>query len=85
MLIEKIHEEIGHFGEMQRLDEEKKRFFWHDRTESIKKFIRVCEKCQLVRQSGNMRFGIKEMKNIPICDLFLLCCNGHSWTITKNN
>jgi hypothetical protein len=24
----------------------------------------------MVRQFGNMRFGIEEMKNISICDLF---------------
>jgi hypothetical protein len=33
MLIEKIHEEIGHFGATRTLVEVKKRFFWHDRTE----------------------------------------------------
>jgi hypothetical protein len=45
MLIEKIHEEIGNFGEMQTLAKVKKRFFWHDRIESVKKFIKICEKC----------------------------------------
>jgi len=45
ILIEKIHKEIGHFGEMWTLDEVKKRFFWHDRIEFVKKFIRMCEKC----------------------------------------
>jgi hypothetical protein len=45
MLIEKIHEEIGYFGEMQTFAEVKKRFFWHDRTKFVKKFIRTCEKC----------------------------------------
>ncbi len=68
ILIEKIHEEIRHFGEMWTLAEVKKRFFWHDRTKSIKKFIKICEKCQLARQSKNMKSGIEEMKNIPICD-----------------
>jgi len=63
MLIEKIHEEIKHFGV-------KKRFFWHDRIEAVKKFISACDKCQLAKQFGNMRSGIEEMKNIPICDLF---------------
>jgi hypothetical protein len=70
MLIEKIHEEIRHFGAMRTLVEIKKRFFWHDRTEAVKKFIRACEKCQLARQFGNMRSSIEEMKSIPICDLF---------------
>jgi hypothetical protein len=70
MLIEKIHEEIGHFGEMWTLAEVKKRFFWHDKTKSIKKFIRICEKCQLAKQSRNMKFDIEEMKSIHICDLF---------------
>jgi hypothetical protein len=44
MLIEKIHEEIGHFGEMWTLVEVKKRFFWHDKIKSVKKFIKICEK-----------------------------------------
>ncbi len=44
MLIEKIHEEIGHFGAMWTFAEVKKRFFWHDRIE-VKKFISVCDKC----------------------------------------
>jgi hypothetical protein len=45
MLIEKIHEKIGHFGEMRTLAEVKKRFFWHDKTKFVKKFIKICEKC----------------------------------------
>ncbi len=48
----------------------KKRVFWHDKTKAIKKIIRACEKCQLARQTGNMRSSIEEMKSIPICDLF---------------
>ncbi len=43
MLIEKIHEQIGHFGAMQTLAEVKKRFFWHDKIKVVKKFIRACE------------------------------------------
>lgn len=49
MLIKKIHEEIGHFGEMWTFTEVKKRFFWHDKIESVKKFIRIREKCQLAK------------------------------------
>jgi hypothetical protein len=49
VLIEKIHEEIGHFGEVWTLDEIKERFFWHDRIESINKFVKICEKCQLTK------------------------------------
>jgi hypothetical protein len=64
MLIEKIHEE------MQTLAEVNRRFFWHDKTKSVKKFVTICENCQLTKQSGNMRFGIKKMKSIPICNLF---------------
>jgi hypothetical protein len=70
MLIEKIHKEIGHFGEMRTLVKVKKRFLWHDITEFVKKFIKICEKCQLVEQSENMKSSLKEMKNIPICNLF---------------
>jgi hypothetical protein len=68
-VIEKIHEEIGHFGESWTLVEVKKRFFWHDRTKSIKTFVKTCNKCQLARQF-DMRFGVEKMKNITICDLF---------------
>jgi len=70
MLIEKIHKEIGHFGKMRTLDEMNKRFFWHDRTEFVKKFIKMCEKCQLARQFKDMRFSIEETKNILICKFF---------------
>ncbi len=70
MLIEKIHVEIGHFGDMRTFVEIKKMFFWHDIIEFDKKFIRIFEKCQLARQFGNMRSNIEEMKSIPICDLF---------------
>jgi len=45
MLIKKIHEEIGHFGAMRTLVELKKRFFWHDKTKVVKKFISACDKC----------------------------------------
>jgi hypothetical protein len=44
-LIEKIHEEIGHFGEMRTFTKVKKRLFWHDRPEFDKKSIKICEKC----------------------------------------
>jgi hypothetical protein len=70
MLIENIHEEIGHFEEMRTLVEVKMRLFWHEKTKSMNKFIRTCEKCQLTKQCRTMRFGIEEMKSIPICDLF---------------
>jgi hypothetical protein len=44
MLNEKIHEEIGHFEEMWTLVEVNKKFFWHDKTEFVNKFIMICEK-----------------------------------------
>jgi hypothetical protein len=49
MLIEKMHEEIEHFGAMRTLVWVKKKFLWQDKTEVVKKFIRACEKCQLAR------------------------------------
>jgi hypothetical protein len=57
-------------GAMRTFAEIKKRFFWHDNIEAVKKFIRASEKCQLAKQFGNMRSSIEEMKSIPICDLF---------------
>jgi hypothetical protein len=67
-IIEKIHEEIGHFGESWTLVEVKKRLFWHDRTKSIKTFVKTCNKCQLARQF-DMKFGVEKMKSITLCDL----------------
>jgi len=69
MLIEKIHEKIGHFGEVQTLVEVKIKI-WQDIIESIRRFVKICEKCQLVREFGNMRSNNEEMKSIPICDFF---------------
>jgi len=40
-MIEKIHEEIGHFGELWALEEVTKHFFWHDRTKYVKAFIKA--------------------------------------------
>jgi hypothetical protein len=70
MLIEKIHEEIGHFGEVHTLVKVKKYFFWHYIIEYVKRFVKICEKCQLTRESKNMRSNIEKMKNILICDFF---------------
>jgi hypothetical protein len=44
MLIEKIHEEIKHFGAVRTLAKVNKRFFLHEKIEVIKKFFRACEK-----------------------------------------
>ncbi len=70
MLIEKIHEEIGHFGEVQTLAKVKKQFFWHDKIEYVKRFVKICEKCQLAKESRNMKSIIEKMKSITICDFF---------------
>ncbi len=48
-LIEKVHQEIGHFGEMKTLAKILKQFFWHDRIESIKTFVKSYEKCQMAK------------------------------------
>jgi hypothetical protein len=55
---------------MKTLAKIKKRFFWHDKIEFVKSFVKSCEKCQIAKQFGNMRSGIEEMKNILIFDIF---------------
>ncbi len=80
MSIEKIHEVIGHFGAMRTLAEVKKRLFWHDKIEVIKKFNNACDKCQLTKQFGNMRFGIEEMKIFP----FVICFIVLHWTLLSH-
>ncbi len=44
-IVNMIHEEIGHFSEQRIFVEGKKRYFWHDRTESTKRLIRKCMLC----------------------------------------
>jgi hypothetical protein len=69
-LVKDIHEEVGHFSEGRTLAEVKKRFFWHEKMESMRTMVRQCQRCQLAKSLENIRSGIEEMKNIPICDLF---------------
>jgi hypothetical protein len=42
VLVKNIHEEIGHFNEGRTLVEVKKRFFWHDKIESMRMVVRLC-------------------------------------------
>ncbi len=48
----------------------KKCFFWHDRIVLVKKFVKVCDRCQLAKQTGNMRSRVEGMKDTPMCELF---------------
>ncbi len=61
-----IHAKIGHFSEQMTLVEIKRRYFWHDRTKSMRKLVWECKQCQLIKDSSR----IEELKNISICDLF---------------
>jgi hypothetical protein len=45
VLVENIHEEFGHFSEGRTLAKVKKRFFWHDKIESVKVVVRQCQCC----------------------------------------
>jgi hypothetical protein len=49
LIVKKMHNEIGHLGEARTFDEIKNRFFWHDRTYSIKEFAKLSDKCQLAK------------------------------------
>jgi hypothetical protein len=70
VLIKSIHEEMGQFSEGRTLVEVEKRFFWHDRSESMRMLVRQCQHCRLAKSLENIKSGIEEMKNIPIYDLF---------------
>ncbi len=72
LTMKNMHNEIGHFGEARMLVEIKKWFFYHDRTHYVKEFVKVCDTCQLAKQTSNMRSKMEGMKSIPMCDLFLL-------------
>jgi hypothetical protein len=69
-LIKDIHKEIRHFSERRTLIEVKKRFFWHDRTETVIVVLRQCQCCQFAKNSRSIKLGVEEIKNIPIYDLF---------------
>jgi hypothetical protein len=40
VLVRDIHEEIRHFSEGRTLVEVKKRFFWHDKTETVRAVVK---------------------------------------------
>ncbi len=40
MLVKSIHKEIGHFNEGRTLVEVKKKFFWHDKIESVRMVVK---------------------------------------------
>jgi hypothetical protein len=69
-IIKMMHKEIGHFGEVKTFFEIKQQFFWHDKLDSVKKKFKACNKCQLAKQTGNLKFGVEGMKNILVYDLF---------------
>ncbi len=70
LTMKNMHNEIGHFGEARMLVEIKKWVFQHDRTHYVKEFVKVCDRCQLAKQTSNMRSIMEGMKSIPMCDLF---------------
>ncbi len=43
--IHNIHKEIRHFSEQRTLVEVKKRYFWHNKTEFVRKVVRTCKRC----------------------------------------
>jgi len=45
VLVRDIHEEIGHYNEGRTLVEVKKRFFWHDKTKTVRTIVRKCQHC----------------------------------------
>jgi hypothetical protein len=48
-IIHVIHEDIGHFNKQYTLIEVKKRYLWHDRIKLVRKAIRKCKHCHMVK------------------------------------
>jgi len=69
-LIIQMHEDLGHSGKQKTLVEICRRYFWHNRTEDVKRVVRMCQQCQMVRKVGNICCEDEELKNISICKLF---------------
>jgi hypothetical protein len=69
-LVIQMHEDLGHFGEQKTLAKICRRYFWHNRIEDVRIVVRMCQQCQLVRSMGSIRSEDKEMKSIPVCELF---------------
>jgi hypothetical protein len=71
VLVKNIHEEIGHLSEGRTLAKVKKRFFFGMTEHNhVRMVVRQCQRCQLAKSSGNIKFGIEEMKSIIVYDLF---------------
>jgi transposase InsO family protein len=69
-LVVQMHSNLGHSGEERTLTEICRRYFWHDRTESVRAVVKGCLQCQLIRGTGSIRSSDEELKSIPVCDLF---------------
>jgi len=69
-IIEKMHNGIGHFGKARTFFDIKQWFFWHDRIDVVKEFVKACNKWQLGKRTNNLKSGIEGMKSISIYDLF---------------
>jgi hypothetical protein len=69
-LVVQMHSDLGHSGEERTLTEICRRYFWHDRTESVRAVVKGCPQCQLIRGTRSIRSGDEELNNIPVCDLF---------------
>jgi hypothetical protein len=69
-LVSQMHDDLGHFEEQRILAEVCRRYFWNNRIECVKVVVRMCQQCQLVKSVGSVRFGDKQLKSIPVHDLF---------------
>jgi len=69
-LVVQMHSDLGHSGEERTLTEICRRYFWHDRTKSVRAVVKGCPQCQLIRGTGSIRSGDEELKSIPVYDLF---------------
>jgi hypothetical protein len=58
-LVINIHENIGHFSEGRTLAKVKKRFFWHDKIETVRVVVKQCQCYQLAKSSRSIKSGVE--------------------------
>jgi hypothetical protein len=51
----------------------------------VRAIVKTCKECQLVRQMGNIKSNVEDLKNIPICDLFYKIALDTTGPLPKTN
>ncbi len=51
--------------------------------EDVKKIVKMCQQCQMVRKVGNIHSKDEELKSIHVCELFYKVAMDTTWPLLK--